>query len=299
LYTRRSFLQLFGIAFVGASLPISLGRVPDLKGIVSPQGRALAALPVFKRPDVRAPIINRLWPDSIIPILDRNVEWYRVPNGYVLRAGLQPMLPYTPTNHDLLAALPFWAEVSGPVAPITKYCAADAPLVTRIGHGGVSKVVDSLPGEPNGWYGIEDHQGDFLGWTQANRWRPISLEPSISNSVSESGKRLLRIDTRTCQVIAIEGSKAVLRASCSFGQALPLGRYYVQDHNPGGGYWEGVDTFHGIPWLTRLDENLVLAGVYWHNRFGAPEPGPTVQVTPIVARWLYDWLEVGSAVDIV
>lgn len=48
----------------------------------------------------------------------------------------------------------FWAEVAGPVAAVRQWCAADAPFVTRIGHGGVAQIIDYLSDKTTSWYEI-------------------------------------------------------------------------------------------------------------------------------------------------
>ena len=59
---------------------------------------------------------------------------------------------------------------AGALAVVRAYCAADAPIVARIGHGGVLRVIDYLPpGQSDGigWYGVADDESSaLLGWTQ-------------------------------------------------------------------------------------------------------------------------------------
>ncbi len=298
MYSRRDFLKLFGIAVAGASLPISL-NLPSVNAAPMLQGRTFNAQPVFKTPYPDAPIINTLWPETIVPILDSNADWYRVPGGFVPRSALQPMHPYQADAYHFTEGQPFWAEVAGSVASVRTHCAADAPLVARVGHGGISKVVDALPGEPAGWYAVEDNHGTFLGWTQSNRWRSLSDELPVSDSKTVGDNYLLQVDTRSCKVTALDQGKIVLQSDCSIGQAMQPGDYQLRDQQIGGNVWTlGNDIYHGIPWQMVFGEHFTLAGIYWHNRFGSYVPGPSVQVSPLVARWLYGWLGEQSTVQV-
>ncbi len=158
MLSRRSFLQLVGASLAATALrpTSSLLAAANTEAYL---GRAFSALPIYTTRNATAAPIAHLWPDSVATILDRDDDWYQIAGGWVRRAGLQPMLPYAADTYRFVQAAPFWAEVAAPVAPVRAYCAADAPLVTRIGHGGVSQVIDTLPGEPNGWYGIADQHG--------------------------------------------------------------------------------------------------------------------------------------------
>lgn len=285
LYSRRQFLQLSGIACISAQFQFSwLTRSSN----VGQQGRALEATPAHSQRNLRSPVVGYLWPDCIVSIYGADSFWYEVPNGYVPRSLVQPMASYEPAI-NLRTPTPFWAEVAAPVAPVRQWCAADAPPVTRIGHCGVIRVIDSLPADRTGsaWYGLESHDGGLLGWTQAVFWRPVNVE--TFNAPYSS----LLIDRRLQLLTAFEQDEVVLQAQVSLAEALEPGNYPISGREMRGapvnvsGY---EHLFHGAPWRIRFGENHELMGVYWHNRFGAPTPGPSIQVAPTLARWLYSWL---------
>jgi hypothetical protein len=65
-------------------------------------------------------------------------------------------------------------------------------------------------------------------------------------------------------------------------------------------YFQNGDVaLHGVPWVTTFGQNLALGGVYWHNRFGEKVPGMAIQVTPLIARWLYGWLNDTSEICLI
>lgn len=289
--SRRSFLQLSGIAL--AAFQFS----PIFRQAEHPQtiyGRALTALPLFQGRDTQRSIASHIWPDSVVPILDSSSDWYTVPGGYVSRAGLQPMHNYTANNTQQLTNFPEWAEVTGTVAIVRSYCAANAPLVTRIGHGGIARVVDYLPGSPIGWYAIADYQNNLLGWSQTSVWSSVQMDTS-----SQTQSRL-EIDSQNHFLRAFEDNHQILEASCTLNDSLQPGTYHWTGRQIGSGSYQlGSETIHGIPWQTYFGDGQAIAGVYWHNQFGSQQSGPSIQVTPFLARWLYGWLNTNSVITII
>jgi hypothetical protein len=247
-------------------------------------GRALIVAPVYAHPSLSLAPVSHLWPDSVVTILDALGGWYRLEQGYVPQPTIQPMMPFAPQFPLAPSTIPFWAEVAGPVVSIRQYCAADAPLVTRIGHGGVGQVVDFLPGEPNGWYGIADNNGRMIGWSQAVFWRPVEIDPvSVTNAI-------VRIDQQTCQVTLTENGEPVLAAPCAIGESMLPGTYHPSGRQIAGAQIDAPAPFHGVPWVTTFGEGYSITGVYWHNRFGQPMNGAAVQTTPLLAQWIYHTL---------
>lgn len=284
MLSRRSFLQLVGASLAATALRPTSSLLAAVEHEAY-QGRALKALPVYATRNANGQPIAHLWPDSVTPIIASDDDWYQVLGGWVRRDGLQPILDYDAHEYQFENASPFWAEVAAPVAPVRAYCAADAPLVTRIGHGGVSQVIDALPGEPNGWYGIADQNGALLGWTQGVFWRPVQAEANSGDN------HVLRLDRTKGMMTAYEGEKSILEVSFSAGSGLIAGEYTTKRGAIGGAQWQDDKRYEGISWLTNFDHGQMIAGVYWHNRFGQPvSNGPSVQVTPLLARWLYGWL---------
>lgn len=284
--SRRSFLKLSGIAVSAAAIQ-PLQPLLRIEQQSQQLGRALSALPIYRSPNFDTPLITRRWPDSIVTIHEAHQNWYRIDEGYVPRIEVQPMNPST--NHYLaIPDAPFWAEVSGPVAIVRQHCAANAPLVTRIGHGGVAQVIDRLPDTPSNWYALADETGQLLGWSQSNMWQPVQAD------IFDSADRSLHIDTQTQQITAFENDEPILQAPASLSDIL-LGTYQWREHLLGG---LKIEEHHGVSWVTRFGSNFTIAGIYWHNRFGESVPGPSVQVTPLLARWLYSWLTPTSSIHI-
>jgi hypothetical protein len=321
--TRRSFLHVLGVSAAAGTLThmgITLAESP------APQiGRTLRLAKVFPYPDGISH--SHILPDQIVTIHSASESWYQIPQGYVPRGDIQPMQPFAPHPfHPFIA--PYWAEVVGPIATVRIYCAADAPLVTRIGHGGVVQIVDALPGEPHGWYQLADQDGAVLGWSQAPAWQPIhplqsSSQPGTSPHTAQiesfnssysprpegegQGVRAL-ISTYSAETqvrIHREGWLTVhppqaeeVHIPFSAGVTVQPGAYTVDHQQIGGGY-AAEQRLAGVGWQTRFGADYRIVGAYWHNAFGTPQPGAAVQLPPLLARWVYHLLPSGVTVTVV
>ncbi|NDJ59735.1 MAG: L,D-transpeptidase [Chloroflexi bacterium] len=256
------------------------------------RGRALFPTAVYQRPAADASILRKVLPDTVIPLAAATDSlWYRTTDGFIPRESVQPML-LTAGGPMGQPAAPFWAEVTGPVAAVRAWCAPDAPLITRIGHGGVAQMIDYLPGDAPvvGWYGVAApgltaSDGSVLGWTQSAPWAPTEVDVR-----AETISRLV-IDRAARQITAYDRDQVRLRTAFASGGALPAGVYSVVRRAPGGVAADAAATYHGAAWPLIFDDaRLSVAGAYWHNRFGSEAVGPAIQVAPAAARWLYRWI---------
>ena len=276
--SRRQFLKCVGVTLL-ASAAAQIPHLSPSSAIQFIHGRALRTLPVYAAPFEQSEIKARMWSDSVVPIQEADAGWYLLQNGYAKREAIQPMvLKHTSTS---LPALPFWAEVGGSVAVVRQWCAADAPLVARIGHGGVARVVDMLPGAVD-WYAVAD-EDSFLGWSQAAPWHPVAA------NLADNTHTTLIIDTQARQIEVLADDEAVLRAPVALGDDVPRGTFHLQKrrHSVKSSLYQ-ASSLYGAPWQLQFGA-FSLVGAYWHNQFGKPGAvqGAEVQVTPAVAGWLF------------
>lgn len=281
MLTRREFLALCGITVIGSQVA---GILLDDWFQDTPQfGRALRTANVRAAADPYARIVNRLWADSTTKIHSQHGTWLRVGDGYVAQEDLQLIEPYHPA---VIVSTPSWVEVAAPVAVVRQWCATDAPLIARIGHGGVLRAVDRL----DDWYAIEDAQGRLLGWSQTVHWREAHYESQRGLS------HWMSIDLQQHTLTAYDHDHAVVNSSIAVNPTLRRGEYVIQ-HQQHGGFTS--DGHQGIGWHQVFGNDFSLAGVYWHNRFGSPSTASGIQTTTMMARWLFGWLAVGSRVVVI
>ena len=277
--SRRQFLKFAGITAV-------VSQLPDLTGWAAPasiHGRVLQAARVYRQPAITSAVTHHVWPDSVHLLHEADKAWYRVEDGFIQRHLMQPInLNFTPAP---VPQLPFWAEVSAPIAPVWQWCAVDAPLITRIGHGGVVHIIDQLPG----WYGIAAENGEFLGWSQSTNWWPVPP----ANSTGP-----IHVKIENSHMTVSSANHRLMTAPVSLGGTVTRGTYALQKGQMGGICCRvpHQSDYHGAAWQLRFGNNLDLTSVYWHNRFGQVVPGPAVQVSPIVGRILYRAAHDGSTI---
>ncbi len=297
LLSRRQFLQLAGITLLDNTIQIGpLWPQQSAQSATALHGRTLTPTGVFSRPDQHSQLINILWPDRIDTLRDHPPGWYQLPNGFVPQTTVQPMLlqPVEP----VITSVPFFGEVASPVTPVRQWAAADAPLVTRIGHGGVTQLVDYLPGDNHsGWYALAEPQHAILGWTQAVHWQPVSLTPAVALSDLQ-----LEIQQNHQQITVFQGQQPLLQAPLSINTPLPTGTFAIKREEPHFPPFSlsGTNTLiHAAPWPLKIAGRYSLVGVYWHNDFGQAAPGPQIQLTALAARWLYQYVNDNVFVTIV
>ncbi len=286
--SRRDFLKISGITLLNAAFPALLpGLLPgEPESPIQPQGRALAALPLRGSPRQAAPIISHLFPDSILPLLEKQGEWYRVPQGYVPCAGVQPLLPAAyssaaaPTGGD-------WVTVIAPAASVRRWAAADAPLITRVGHGGILQLTDMLPAtrQEQAWYALANEHGQRLGWSQAAYWRVCAVPP-----LRPVPGMQITLDRALHLLTVYRANEVVLTAPAALGDQVTPNTYTLGTRTPTAS-WLPIEsagaTLYGMPYCLAFNGGIVVVGAYWHHLFGAAASGPAVQLSPLLARWLY------------
>jgi hypothetical protein len=157
----------------------------------------------------------------------------------------------------------------------------------------VAQVVDRLAGDCHDWYALADDES-FLGWSPASVWSPVDEAPVET----VDGQLYVNISVRELQFV--EHNRTILHAPVALGTSMSAGTYSVHQCKPSVMLpMENASDGYGVPWSIAFGE-YSLAGAYWHNDFGVHEipPGPTVQVAPVVARWLYQRLAEGIRVII-
>ena len=282
--TRREFLQFSGILLAGSQWLSAFDHVDSLTTAATAQGRTLAPVAVTR---ADGSVAATLLPDSLLRIERMVGDRFGIPGGFAPRALIQPLTVFP--SDEPLPALPFLAEVCAPVAPVRASCAADAPLLARIGHAGTARVRSRLADGRGGadWYEVET--AGLTGWSQSTHWTPARIVEPPSRSA-----RSLVVDRATQTLSAFDGNTLTLQALVSVDPAVQAGDFAVGGRNA-----SGLDlTRYGAPWQLTLDSGAILGGATWHNRFGEAVEGMPVQLAPAVARQLYAWLPDGAAVSV-
>ena len=286
--SRRSFLQLCGVTLAAVALPAASASA-ELPPML--YGRALHAAAITARPDPAAREVGRLWPDTIATLREVSGGFYAMEEGFVPVEAVQPMPGWDAVPALVAIEVPGWVEVGAPVAPLRGWAAANAPLASRIGYGGVLYALDRLT-NPDGtsWLAVGSlPEGAPLGWTPADRWRPVTL----SDQAATDKPCTLRLDRKAAALVALEEDREILRAPAAVPVNARPGTVHLTQRGP-----TLPDVPAGAAWVLGGPEALIY-GVHWHNCFGGPGEGPGWEVLPWVARWLSGWLAAETPVRVV
>jgi hypothetical protein len=281
ILSRRTFMQQSGVVSAGALLGMTLGAaeaLPAVPDLTEQLGRAFAVTPIHAAPDPNAPRIGTLHPDAVTPILRTHPDgrWYQLPDGYVPRRSLQPLMPYMLTTEDN-PRNGTYGEVIAPVSTVRAWAGAHAPIRARLGQGAVVYIADRLTDDRGlAWLGVADGpESPMRGWSPAAHLAPRTTPTTtyadlhLHMEVIEGRLAILHGDRLLAHVPALLSPDA---SPLPFGTAHPLA-------------------------LMSSGLTLVLYGVYWHNDF-VREPQETCSIQGITgkvrielptyaARWLW------------
>ena len=266
--SRREFLQIFGITVAG----VTVTGIPFAQVLADPP-----TLPEIIRGRVLHPVTTtqgeNIWADTLVNITGRTADIFHTDIGDLPTTAVQPI--FADTASTIPESIPFNGRVSGAVGVIRAYCDPNAPLVTRIGHGGVMRITDTIHYPQTGaWYQVSDMDGDALGWTQAAHWSVVSAKrlSAIHITLDRAAHTLMLADGTTTAVNLPGG--------------LPPGETTAHKVTVGGVRHHADDAhYHGVPYLFQLENGARLHGIYWHNTFG--DTSSQIEVNTLVAGVLW------------
>ncbi|GEM_PF-1277043 len=305
-FSRREFFKLLGIAAASSKIAsiIPTYAAPVLTANTPLLARKLGASPLMPiTAHSRLSDADRMLPtDSVMPVLHVEDSFLRVPHGYIHASHVQPILraDYHPPTSLTSSSFPLasWAVVVAPSAGLYQYADTAASQVKRVGHGGILQAVDFLPPASNGaasWIALADNTGQHIGWSQAHLWRAITIP-----EVAPDDSRWLLINRSSKHLHAFQDNQEVFSAPCLPSYWMLNGDYTIIVKTPG-------VTQSGAPYALTLQSNsatsrdILITGVYWHNRFVQNDviPSDDVHLTVHAARALYAFAPIGMRVTVI
>lgn len=320
--TRREFLKLGGLSLGGLAfaryLPNSpIHLPPSALGIVRV---ATDEISVYREPDYDSDEIGVCVRDELIHYFEKlaspagpehNPRWYRIDQGYVHSAYLQPV---ETRPNDIVYDIPEsgrLAEVTVPISLAFFHSeVAGWEPVYRLYYQSIHwvKKIDYGPnGQP--WYGIEDDLLKVIYYAPASHLRlidPDELTP-ISPDVPEEEK-LLIVDRGRQTVTAFEGENEVFHTDVSTGvpyrrgangisTITPVGDFRISikmpvRHMGDGNLTNNITAYElpGIPWPCYFTKTgVAFHGTYWHDNYGREMSHGCVNMRPEEAKWIWRW----------
>lgn len=313
--SRRDFLKLGGLSVGGAA--VRPPQPASRQGI----GRVTVDwIGVYREPNFRAPMLQRLTRDSLVSLLGRehaddgprhNPIWYQTMDGYAhsghlqqVRWNPQPVVHRIPDGGALF-------EVS---VPFTRSYRAPDPQsdpIYRLYYQATSWVTDSLVGQDGRhWYEIFDDLVRINYYVRAEHLRLVpkhEIAP-ISPEVPLRHKHI-QVDLRHQELRCYEFDRLIFRTRIASGipdprprengipTITPSGRFYVEVKMPSRHMGDGHITsdleayeLPGVPWVSFFTvTGVAFHGTYWHNDFGRPKSHGCINMVSEEAKWLYRW----------
>ncbi len=154
-----------------------------------------------------------------------------------------------------------------------------------------------------------------------NALRPVGTEnasrtsffsTAIEGSVTAAGvieselygdlaQRLILVDISEQRLYAYEYGMQVntfLISSGMYGYDTPYGTFSVLAKVPIVDYIGADYSYPDTPWNLRFKPHYYLHTAYWHNDFGRRKSHGCVNIRESDAKWLYDWSDTGTPVEI-
>lgn len=141
-------------------------------------------------------------------------------------------------------------------------------------------------------------------------WLPAAAlaMPTVASPPEEAGGdrasvRWIDVDLATQTLIAYEGTRPVYAALVSTGRgaqgsetATPVGVYRIwvklqtsTMSNLGDEEADSRYSIEDVPYVQFFAKGVALHGAFWHHGFGAPHSHGCVNLTPVDARWLFEF----------
>lgn len=202
----------------------------------------------------------------------------------------------------------------------------DFPVVSQLRNGVVLKTSEKVTVDGITWYKIlfdewlrypERVNGDWYVsadfveafWDEGTQILEEKDEEEEEDENPESlpSKEII-IDRSDQKLYAYEDGELFMEVDVSTGLQFtptPRGNFKVFKKTPSR-YMQGPlpylasDKYYdlpGVPWdLYFTEQGAVIHGAYWHDNFGSPYSHGCVNISPVIARTLYEWTPLGTPV---
>lgn len=190
--------------------------------------------------------------------------------------GSAPAVPLAP-------ATPAAAAVAAPAAALPPPVPGASPTIPAPAPGAAPAAPPAAAAEPVYWV-----NGSLVNEVRLQP-RPVDINPV---------SRWFDIDLGEQVLVIYEGEKPVFATLVSSGKnnATPLGNYPV---------WARVTSItmksqpyddkpyfvNMVPWSTFFQAHNAIHGAYWHDRFGGVKSHGCVNVSPLDARFVFEFLD--------
>ena len=126
----------------------------------------------------------------------------------------------------------------------------------------------------------------------------VAAEQDPPSGADPEGK-WIQVDLSDQLLVAYQGRRPVFAALVSTGKdgfETPTGSNrlltkHVSATMDGLTEADGAYSIEDVPWTMFFDNNFAIHGAFWHNRFGMTKSHGCVNMSPIDAKWIFEWSE--------
>ncbi len=210
------------------------------------------------------------------------------------------------------------AHFSGECLRVRSGPGTDFPVVASLRNGMVLKIDETIVVDGVPWHKIIfdewlryplRHKGD---WYVAGTYVTIveAEGTRVVSSTTPPTTKSIRVDRSEQMLYAYDGDKLFMSATTSTGldsTPTPRGVFSVYKKTPSR-YMQGPlpninsDQYYdlpGVPWNLYFTEGgAVIHGAYWHDKFGTKYSHGCVNLSPEIARLVYEWADLGTTVTV-
>jgi lipoprotein-anchoring transpeptidase ErfK/SrfK len=126
----------------------------------------------------------------------------------------------------------------------------------------------------------------------------LAYQQSMAD-LKASGQRWIEIDVTRQRLLAWEGNRPVYAVIISTGKdstPTPTGRFAIQTRHRYARMQGDDYDIPDVPYTMYYYGGYAIHGAYWHNSFGTPVSHGCINVAVDHARWLFDWVGIGTPV---
>lgn len=286
-----------------AGPPLSGRRLPHSYAIVRYDGVAEYA----SQDDVRASVIRRELTKSMSMVVRRNLEidgasYIETQHGALVPREGVGWMGEGSTWHgvalDGFAPGPAFAWTTDDKTLVRAEAKPDAAKVRTMGRRERVDLLEASSEIDPQWWRIGE--AEWIAADDLNEVIVTAPPPGVleADRLRATGNdQWVDVDVGEQVLIAYRGETPVFATLVASGRSspTPLGNYPVwakvasmdmanQD------YEDKPYMVQGVPWVVLFQGHNALHGAYWHDRFGARRSHGCVNLAPLDARWVFDWI---------
>ena len=299
------------VEYLKKALEINPQSEAAKKGLKWAEERLQSTIPPAK-PPLASVIVKPIATDALVR--SKTPTWFWLVILCILAIGVIPITRYirftyaSHGNYPMLSApitIDKATRTSTPTAthtntPTSTATRTSIPTDTNTPTSTVTKILEpTLTPEPTEVI-AEESSPKNTPRPRAKKPR-TSANPSKRPAVVGSSERWIDVDLSGQRTYALQGDELINTFVVSTGTSLHptvTGTYHIYVKYRSANM-SGEDYFlRNVPYVMYFFKDYGLHGTYWHSNFGVPMSHGCINLRTNDAKWLFNWVSVGTVVNI-